>query len=79
MTVPFTLHRLRWAAVLWWQSPSPRTVCRVKAGFYVGMTGYAAALILQVGAIVFSGSRGPGLGFLAALVVFDWPLPSDGA
>ena len=35
-----------------------------------GTCGYAAALILELGAVAFSGSRGPFLGLLAALVVF---------
>ncbi len=70
MTVPFTLHRLAQGGVLWWQSPNLRPFAAGSARFYAGMLGYIAALVLQVGAIVFSGSRGPGLGFLAAVVVF---------
>ncbi len=73
MTVPFTLHRLVPGGVRWWRAVRSRSEV-LSARFYAGMAGYSAALLLQVGAIIFSGSRGPGLGFLAALVVFGLAL-----
>lgn len=70
MTVPFTLYRLilRLQALLVadrTQANGPRALWAS-----LGVAGYGVALLLQVSAIGFSGSRGPALGFLVALVVF---------
>ena len=73
MTVPFTLHRLVLGVSQWWQARragSPEQ----SLPYYAGMAGYASALVLQLGAIAFSGSRGPGIGFLAGLLVFGLAL-----
>ena len=74
MTVPFTLYRLllRIQAVL---ANSRAGVGDAPAIWTaLGAFGYAVALVLQITAIGFSGSRGPALGFLAALVVFGLSL-----
>lgn len=70
MTVPFTLYRLilRLQALLAADRPQANGPRVLSAS--LGIAGYGVALLLQVSAIGFSGSRGPALGFLAALVVF---------
>lgn len=74
MAVPFTLYRL----VLRLQRLLPAAGARAREGGtawqLAGTGGYACALILQMVAIGFSASRGPALGFLAALVVFGLSL-----
>ena len=70
MTVPFTLYRLilRLQALLAaGRTPTGQSQTLWEA---LGAAGYGVALLLQIAAIGFSGSRGPALGFLAALVVF---------
>ena len=70
MTVPFTLYRLilRLQALLAADRPQANGPQALWAS--LGVAGYGVALLLQVSAIGFSGSRGPALGFLVALVVF---------
>lgn len=84
MAVPFTLYRLvlgvqRILETDTTASATPRRPSSVAARRgsnldslwpAVGTVGYGVALIVQMAAIGFSGSRGPALGFLAAVLVF---------
>ena len=72
MAVPFTLYRLV-LGFSWFRSLDswPRWLSSPNQPWSgLGVLGYVAALVLQLGAIGFSVSRGPELGFLAAVLVF---------
>ncbi len=70
MAVPFTLYRLVLGVdrVLRLDPEESSGLAQVWSA--LGTAGYAGALGLQLGAIGFSGSRGPALGLLAAIIVF---------
>jgi O-antigen ligase/tetratricopeptide (TPR) repeat protein len=70
MTVPFTLHRLTQQTLQLLKMPAGQTTSTDQLWAAISVVGYVAALGLQLGAIGFSGSRGPALGLLAALIVF---------
>ncbi len=74
MTVPFGLYRL----VLRGQDLLARLAANSLHPFpvwqAVAVAGYAGAVILELVAVVYSASRGPFLGLLAALVVFGLSL-----
>lgn len=74
MAVPFTLYRLIQRIKTSLES-ARRGISGVPLVWQaLGAVGYGVALVLQMTAIGFSGSRGPALGFLAALVVFGLSL-----
>lgn len=70
MAVPFTLYRLGWSIVRLIKTDPNDGSGAAQAWLALATVGYVVALVLQVGGIDFSGSRGPALGFLAGIVVF---------
>ncbi|HEY8284101.1 MAG TPA: O-antigen ligase family protein [Chloroflexota bacterium] len=72
MAVPFTLYRLALGILRMIKMDLQDITGSAQVWGALATVGYAVALCLQLGGIGFSGSRGPALGLLAALVVFGF-------
>ena len=72
MAVPFTLYRLALSVLRLIKMDLQDITGSEQLWGALATVGYLVALCLQLGGIGFSGSRGPALGLLAALVVFGF-------